>query len=136
MGPRLVLAITLFGSACGSNDTAVEKPAAAVWKRVGSWSGRGDRQTESFTSDTGGFRVHWQTKNETPPGAGRLKVVFRSGDSGREIIDAVDARGVGAGTEDVAGDRPRWYFLTIESANVDWTVTVEEQIAGPPGRNQ
>ena len=125
-----ISAAALFAIACGSGYTAVEKPTTVAWKRVGSWSGRGDRQTESFTSDTGGFRVHWETKNETPPGAGRLKVVFRSGDSGREIIDAVDARGVGAGTEVVAGDRPRWYFLTIESANVDWTVSVEEQLSG------
>jgi hypothetical protein len=130
MGLRLILAAALFASACDSGVTSLEKPATVNWKRVGSWSGRGDRQTESFTSDTGGFRVHWETKNEAPPGAGRLKVVFRSGDSGREIIDAVDARGVGAGTEDVAGDRPRWYFLTIESANVDWTVSVEEPLSG------
>ena len=86
-------------------------------------------QTESFTSDSGGFRVRWQTRNETAPGGGRLKVVFHSGDSGRDIIDAVDARGVGEGTADV-GDRPRWYFLTIESADVDWTVTVEEPVTG------
>jgi len=51
--------------------------------------------------------------------------VFRSGDSGREIMEAVDARGNGSGTAEV-GDRPRWYFLTIESANLEWTVTVEE----------
>ena len=125
---RLVAVVAaVLSVACGSGYTAVQKPPAHEWKRVGSWSGRGDKQTESFTSDTGGFRVQWETKNETPPGAGRLKVVFRSGDSGREIIDAVDARGVGAGIENVAGDRPRWYFLTIESANVDWTVIVEEQ---------
>jgi hypothetical protein len=41
-------------------------------------------------------------------------------------MEAVDTKGVGRGTAQV-GDRPRWYFLTIESANVDWTVTVEEQ---------
>jgi hypothetical protein len=69
--------------------------------------------------------VHWETGNETG-GAGRLRVVFRSGDSGREIMEAVDTHAVGRGTAEV-GDRPRWYFLTIESANVDWTVTVEEQ---------
>jgi len=84
-------------------------------------------------SDTGGFRLNWETTNEAPAGTGRLKVVFRSGDSGREIIDAVDAHGAGRGTEEVAGDRPRWYFLTIESANVDWTVTVDEQINNPAG---
>ena len=115
-------------TACSSSHTGVEKPTTAQWKRVGTWSGRGDRQTESFTSDTGGFRVQWESSNESPPGAGRLKVVFRSGDSGRPIIEAVDARGNGRGTEEVAGDRPRWYFLTIESVNVDWTLTVEEQV--------
>jgi hypothetical protein len=120
-----MVAATLFAIACGAAHPVVEKTEGIGWKRVGSWSGRGDRQTESFTSDTGGFRVQWETKNEAPPGAGRLKVVFRSGDSGRDIIDAVDTRGVGRGTAEV-GDRPRWYFLTIESANVDWTVTVEE----------
>jgi hypothetical protein len=122
-----VASVVLVTGACGSGYTAVQKPPAHEWKRVGSWSGRGDRQTESFTSDTGGFRVHWETKNEAPSGGGRLTVVFRSGDSGRDIIDAVDAHGVGRGIEEV-GDRPRWYFLTIESANVDWTVTVEEPV--------
>ena len=126
MGARLILVAALGAAACGSGYTAVEKAPGVSWKRVGAWSGRGDRQTESFTSDTGGFRVHWEAKNESPPGAGRLKVTFRSGDSGREIMEAVDTRGPGRGTAEV-GDRPRWYFLTIESANVDWTVTVEEQ---------
>ena len=124
----VVLAISC-AAACGSRATSEPKAGAVTWKRVGSWSGRGNRQTESFTSDSGGFRVRWQTRNETKPGDGRLKVVFRSGDSGRDIIDAVDARGVGEGTADV-GDRPRWYFLTIESANVDWIVTVEEPVTG------
>ena len=101
----------------------------AVYRQVGSWSGRGSFQTESFTSDTGGFRLRWETKNETTPGAGRLKVVFRSGDSGRPIIEAVDVRGVGKDVEEVA-DNVRWYFLTIESANVDWTVAVDERLRG------
>ena len=54
--------------------------------------------------------------------------MFRSGDSGREIIEAIDARGAGGGVEEVAADRPRWYYLTIESANVDWNVSVDERI--------
>ncbi len=101
-----------------------------VWRQVGSWSGRGNKQTETFTSDTGGFRVRWATKNETTPGAGTLKVIFRSGDSGREIVDAVDAHGVGSDVEIVSAERPRWYYLTIDSANVDWTVSVDERIEG------
>jgi len=107
------------------------KPAThevVVWHEVGSWSGRGNKQTESFTSDTAGFRVRWKTTNETAPGAGTLKVIFRSGDSGREIIQAVDVRGVGSDEEIVAAERPRWYYLTIDSAGVDWTVSVDERI--------
>jgi hypothetical protein len=123
----IVCGLALLLSACKRSGPAVAKPADVSWKRVGSWSGHGDVQTEAFTSDTGGFRVRWQTRNEAPPGTGRLKVVFRSGDSGREIMDAVDVRGNGSGTAEV-GDRPRWYYLTIESANLEWTVTVDEPV--------
>lgn len=104
--------------------------AVVIWKPIHTWSGRGDAQTETFTSDSGGFRVHWDAKNETRAGEGRLRVVFRSGDSGREIFEAISERGIGHGTEEVAAERPRWYYLTIESANVDWTVTVDERIDG------
>lgn len=86
-------------------------------------------QTETFLSDTGSFRIHWEAKNETRPGAGTLKVAFRSGDSGRVIIDAVDQKGVGSGESEV-GDMVRWYYLSIDSLNVDWSVSVEEPIMG------
>ncbi len=126
----LPLAPLLFVTACHAEPPRPPTKEVVVWRQLGSWSGRGDKQTETFTGDTGGFRVHWETKREAPPDAGRLRVVFRSGDSGREIIEAIDARGAGSGTEEVAAERPRWYFLTIESANVDWTVTVDERIEG------
>ena len=124
-------AALLILSGCRSDAPRPEPrtEAAVVWKPVGSWSGRGDKQTETFTSDTGGFRVHWEAANEAPPGGGRLRVVFRSGDSGREIIEAIDARGAGGGTEEVAADRPRWFYVTIESANVDWKVSIDERLA-------
>ena len=126
---RLLLLVPLvLVTACRSQPSRLHTNEVVIWRQVGSWSGRGDRQTETFTSDNGGFRVHWETKHEAPPDAGRLRVVFRSGDSGREIIEAIDARGAGSGTEEVAAERPRWYYLTIESANVDWTVTVDERI--------
>jgi hypothetical protein len=126
----LPLAPLLLVTACRAEAPRPETKAVIVWRTLGSWSGRGDKQTETFTSDSGGFRVHWEAKHEAPPDAGRLRVVFRSGDSGREIIEAIDARGTGSGTEEVAAERPRWYYLTIESANVDWTVTVDERIEG------
>ena len=122
-----VVASALLLSGCRDNPKP-QPTDVVVWHQVGSWAGRGDKQTESFTSDTGGFRVRWATKNETTPGAGTLKVILRSGDSGREIVEAVDIRGVGSDVEIIAAERPRWYYLTIDSANVDWTVSVDERI--------
>jgi hypothetical protein len=122
------LAALLLFSGCRSDAPRPQPQSVIVWKPIGSWSGRGDRQTETFTGDTGGFRVHWETAKEAPAGSGRLRVVFRSGDSGREIIEAIDARGAGSGTEDVAAERPRWYYITVESANVDWKIAVDERI--------
>jgi hypothetical protein len=124
-------AIALALPSCRPHSGAPRE--VAIWRQVGSWTGRGNAQTESFTSDTGGFRVRWETRNETSPGAGRLKVVFRSGDSGRPIIEAVNVQGIGQDSEEVA-DNVRWYFLTIESAGIDWKVTVDERLRGQPAR--
>ena len=128
----MVAAVLLSSSGCVSEDPAPqpEPPSHVVaWKPLRSWSGRGSMQTETFTSDNGSFRISWETSNESAGGAGRLRVAFRSGDSGRVIIDAVDQKGEGDGSEEV-GDMVRWYYLTIDSANVDWRVTVEEPIMG------
>jgi hypothetical protein len=127
----VAFAFLALATGCRASSSPQSGPAltdVVVWKTVGSWSGRGNRQTETFTSDTGGFRVRWETKNAARPGAGHLHVIFRSGDSGREIIDAVDVRGEGRDTEEVSAERPRWYYLTIDSADVEWTVTVDERI--------
>jgi hypothetical protein len=73
--------------------------------RSRSWADAATNRPNRFTSDTAGFRVRWTTKNETAPGAGTLKVTFRSGDSGREIIQAIDVRGTGSDEEIVAAER-------------------------------
>jgi hypothetical protein len=124
---RYLLAAALLSSTCGGPPPPQPKDVV-VWKPVGTWSGRGNSSTNTFTSDAGGFRVHWQTTNAARPDAGRLRVVFHSADSGREIIEAMDAKGTGSGVEEVSAERPRWYYLTIESVDVDWTVTVDERI--------
>jgi hypothetical protein len=123
-----IAAIVLVLAGCRSRSERPPPREVSIWRKVGSWSGRGNIQTETFTSDTGAFRVTWETRNETAPGAGRLYAVFRSGDSGREIMDAVKTEGVGRGVEQVSAERPRWYYLSIESANVDWAITVDEQV--------
>jgi hypothetical protein len=128
------LAVALLGAAllatsCEEPPRLSSPPKVVGWKRVAAFSGRGNLLTETFTSDTGSFRVHWEATNETAPGLGTLKVAFRSGDSGRVIMEPVDHRGVGKGTSEVS-DMVRWYYLTIESTAVDWAVTIEEPIMG------
>ena len=66
----LLLVALLLVTACRSEPARPQTKEVVVWRQLGSWSGRGDKQTETFTSDTGGFRVHWETKREAPPDAG------------------------------------------------------------------
>ena len=100
-----------------------------VWQTLGSWSGQGNVQTESFISGTGGLRVRWETKHETTPGAGIFKLTINSAISGRPIGVAVDRRGPGRDTAYLSDD-PRTYYAVVESSNVDWSFTIEEGLSG------
>ena len=90
-------------------------------------------QTEPFISDSGSLRMHWDTRNEAAPGTGVFRLTVHSDVSGRPLVVAVDARGVGHDVSYVSED-PRSFFLAVESANLDWTVAAEEAVAatGPP----
>lgn len=128
----LVLVATLASGCRRDAAQAVDAAAAVVgWRPVGEWSGTAPLQTGTFTSDTGSFRVHWQAQaTGAAPENGTLHVVFRSADSGNPIIDAVTQRGPGAGVATVSAERPRWYYLGVESAGLAWTVRLEEPIVG------
>jgi hypothetical protein len=122
----LVFALLLTVGAC----RAPSKPPAGreiMWRRLGSWSGQGNTQTESFTSDTGLMRVQWEATKEAPPGTGTFQLTINSSISGRPLQVAVDRRGVGADTVYVRED-PRVFFAVVESANIDWSFTVEEAV--------
>jgi len=103
------------------------KPAqqAVIWERAGSWSGRGDLETNSFPSSTGYLRFTWETSNETKPGEGRFKLILGSSISGRAIMVVVDSKGA---SRDVAyvSEEARTFYIKVESANEDWKVTVDE----------
>lgn len=96
-----------------------------IWERAGSWSGRGDVETNSFPSSTGYLRFTWETSNETKPGEGRFRLILGSSISGRTIQAVVDSEGAG---RDVAyiSEEPRTFYIKVESANVDWKVVVDE----------
>ena len=131
-GGRLILtlAVSVLTASCGRDASTPNATGIVGWRTLGSWSGSANLQTETFTSDTGSFRVHWQSKPEAASTSGSLHVIFRSADSGNPIIDAVNHRGAGDGIANVSAERPRWYYLTIESSDSAWTVRVEEPIFG------
>ena len=117
----------LFSASCRAEAPRARTPAV-VWRALGSWSGRGPMQTEPFISDTGSLRLRWQTRNETASGTGIFRLTVHSDVSGRALVLAVDARGVGGDTTYVTED-PRSFFLAVESANLDWTVAADEAVA-------
>ena len=123
----LLLAFLLF--AAGACHRPEEKPRApeVAWHRIGTWSGVGNIQTESFESNTGSLRVQWKTMNEAAPGTGTFRLAFHSSISGRELQMAVDRKGTGADTAYVQQD-PHVFFAKVESANLEWSFTVDEAV--------
>ena len=127
----LVLVVALLHASCG-HDAPGPRTPTVVWRTLGSWSGRGSMQTEPFISDTGSLRLRWETRNEAAPGTGTFRVTVHSDVSGRALVLAVDARGVGRDITYVSED-PRQFFLAVESANLEWTVAAEEGVAATAG---
>jgi hypothetical protein len=125
----LIIAAVLMMGACGSRTKPAVKQRTVAWRPLGSWTGHGSSQTESFDIATGEVRVRWQTSNEKAPGKGAFRVGLHSAVSGRLLDQAVDYHGVGHDIEYLAED-PHWSYLTIDSENVDWSVQIEEPVVG------
>ena len=109
-------------------------PGSTAWRTLGTWTGNGNRQTESFDVTTGALRLRWDTRPTATAtaagaaGAGPFRVWLYSAISGRPLQLVVEQPGPGAGTAHVADD-PRVSYLVIESEQVDWTATLDEGVA-------
>jgi hypothetical protein len=134
MKHRIVIILVVFLAGCDSGSRGAPAPAV-TWRAVGSWSGRGSQQLETFAIETGEWRARWETSNERPAGAGHFKATAHSGDSGRVIAEIADQKGAGRGIVTVT-EAPRRYYMTVDSANVEWSITVEELRASGPGVNR
>ena len=139
-GAVLVVVVVLLPLivACDSRQAqALDPPAHAaatslVWQPLGTWFGRGGRQTESFDITTGSLRLTWEALAESDPdapGTGRFRVALHSAISGRPLQTIVDTIGAGTDTARV-GAEPRVAYLRIESKQIDWRVTLEEGVPG------
>jgi hypothetical protein len=122
----------LVASACACTAPLPTKKAVTIWRPLGTWSGRDNAQTESFTSDTGFLRITWETKRQTGTSAGRFQLRIMSSISGRPLLTAVDVQGVGHNTTYVTEDA-RPFFAVVESSNVDWQFSVDEGIPATVG---
>jgi hypothetical protein len=125
----VLLIATIAAAGCRSKPRLESQHNQIGWRPIGKWSGRGDSQTESFNIESTQWRIKWQTKGATSPGAGSFHLVVHSAVSGRPIQDAVRELGNGHGVAYVTED-PRLYHLVIDSAGVEWSIVVEEAVVG------
>jgi hypothetical protein len=114
---------------CRSAPPPEHKALLIGWRPIGSWSGHGNMQTESFNIEGTQWRIKWETKGEASPGAGDLVIMVHSAVSGRPIALGVEHKGNGHGVEYVTED-PRLYHLVIESSGLEWAFSVDEAVQG------
>jgi hypothetical protein len=132
----LAALVAVAAGGCRARADQPPKPAAQsiAWHQLGTWSGRGNLQTESFTSETGALRVRWETTPQTgdaaPPATGAFRLTAHSAISGRPLQEVVDQRGLGHGVGYVQQD-PHVFYVVVDSIHLSWKFTVEEAIGYP-----
>jgi len=119
-----VLVLVTVLSSCSPTPSRPREVVAET-REVGNWHGRGSASIGDIPSETGRFRIHWETANESPTGAGTFKLTMRSAISGRPLQVVADHNGVGAGSVDF-DEGHRTYDFLVESANLDWKFRVDE----------
>jgi hypothetical protein len=99
--------------------TATAAAGAKTFVVVKEWSGSGIKNTEDFTVGGDQWKVKW-----TNTAGGIMQIfVYKSSDKSLVGLAAnTQAAGPGESVQRGAGT----YYLTINSANTNWTVTVED----------
>lgn len=128
----ILACVVLVAASCRARADQAATPAqrTVVWHQIGSWSGHGNRQTESFTSETGTLRVRWEATHEAVAGSGAFRLTAHSAISGRSLQEIVDQPGAGRGEAYVQQD-PHVFYVVVESNRMNWSFTVEEALAYP-----
>jgi hypothetical protein len=129
---RALVPLAFVAAACSSKPKPQPQQAqrTIVWRTLGSWSGRGNRQTESFTSDTGTLRVRWEATALPGRASPSFSLEAHSAISGRLLQTVVDKGGPGSGTGYVQQD-PHVFYMVVDADGVGWQFTVEEAIGYP-----
>jgi hypothetical protein len=126
-----LVSATLLWPAC-ERSSQPPRQYVTMHRQIGSWQGTGDRTIGDVMSESGRLRVRWETRGDGSSDKGTFRLTARSAVSGRLLQVVADHRGDGQGATDVEDDR-RTYDFTIESANLTWSVTVEDVIVVDAG---
>jgi hypothetical protein len=119
-----IAASSVWLAGCRTETRAASRKET-FWRPVGTWSGSGRRQTESWPGDTGAMRIRWTTTKAKADGTFQLTI--HSAISGRPMQVVVEHEGDGEGTEYFSDD-PRVFFAVVDAKNLDWTFTIEEPV--------
>ena len=125
-----ILLCTLAAAGCGGPPTAAAPQYVRAWRTVGTWEGRGNALMGNINSETGQFRITWQSRPEASAAPGAFKLLVRSAVSGRTLDVVTDGSGDSRGTTEFT-DTPRVYDFQVDASGAQWTVTVEEAYAAP-----
>ena len=101
---------------------AVAAPARAAWTLVKEWTGTGSKVTETFDVTSKEWRVNWSSNSQNS-GLGSIGVLVYTAD--RKLIASATGR-VGAPDTTYVHEGPGRYYLEVRSADVNWTVTVQD----------
>lgn len=116
------------GASGAAGSAQAAKPATEViWEHLGQWSGKSSVQTESFTGETGAFRIKWEAKADKNSPDASFLLTIHSAISGRPLQVAVDLKGSGADVAYVNED-PRVFFAVIDAKDTEWSFSIDEAI--------
>jgi hypothetical protein len=128
--PVAVLIVLLAGCRGPTPDPPPQYVHA--WRTVGTWQGSGNALMGNINSETGQFRITWDSR-PAAAAPGTFRLIVRSAISGRTLDEIVAGAGGSRGTTEFT-DTPRVYDFQVDASDVQWTVTVEEAYAAPVGR--
>ncbi len=132
----VLMAAALAGCDRPAPDRAAGGAAAVKdWTPIAHWSGRGSRQTETFTMLRHDWRLRWEANADANVEAPSLTVRVHSGDSGRVLATPLDAVAPGSGVVEII-EEPRQFYLTIDGSGVEWLVHVDEAGAAGAGSSR
>ena len=124
--------VVLFGVlACGGPPASPNPPAAVPagvptappgWVTAHYWLGAGARDTETFTTRRGEWRLAWRSTRE-PHALIMVQVVHA--DSQAVVTTAMSSVAEGGATTMVRAPAGR-YFVRVQSLALGWAVAVEE----------